>query len=147
MSIHGGLTRNRSPRQFDLFLSHNHNDSARVEILARTLVEKHGLRVWLDKWECGLGKLEPQCEAGIRNSRVTVVAGSQSALDSKWVDWEIKKHLELNPEADRLLPLKLPCKLDGLLWIDFTDPRQDAENAALLARLIRSADAEDARRL
>jgi hypothetical protein len=36
-------------RQFDVFLSHNHNDSARVESLARTLVETHGLRVWLDK--------------------------------------------------------------------------------------------------
>jgi hypothetical protein len=29
------------------------------------------------------------------------------ALKSKWVDWEINKHLELNPDADRLLPLKL----------------------------------------
>ena len=148
----GGLTPCRSPRQFDVFLSHNHNDSARVETLARTLVEKHGLRVWLDKWECVPGDLKKQCEAGIRNSRFTVVAGSQDALDSKWVDWEIKKHLELNPDQDRLLPLKLeplklPRKLDGLLWVDFTEPEKDAENAALLARLIRTADAEDARRL
>ena len=70
-------------RQFDLFLSHNHNDSARVESLARTVSEKHGLRVWLDKWECGPGKLEPQCEAGLRHSRFTVVAGSQGALNSQ----------------------------------------------------------------
>ena len=145
------LAKQQAVRQFDLFLSHNHNDSARVEALARTLSEKHGLRVWLDKWECDPGKLEPQCEAGIRNSRFTVVAGSQSALNSKWVEWEIKKHLELNPDADRLLPvkfepLKLPPNLDGQLWVDFTDPAQDAENAALLARLIRTADAEDARR-
>ncbi len=39
-------------REFDLFLSHNHNDSVRVEALARLLADKHGLRVWLDKWEC-----------------------------------------------------------------------------------------------
>lgn len=145
------LAKKQAVRQFDLFLSHNHNDSARVESLARTLSEKHGLRVWLDKWECDTGKLEPQCEAGIRNSRFTVVAGSQAALNSKWVEWEIRKHLEFNPEADRLLPvkfepLKLPPHLDGQLWVDFTDPAQDAENAALLARLIRTADAEDARR-
>ncbi len=138
-------------RQFDVFLSHNHNDSARVEALARLLVEKHGLRVWLDKWECVPGKLEPQCETGIKNSRFTVVVGSQAALKSKWVQWEIKKHNELNPDGNRLIPikfetLKLPPELNDLLWVDFTDPARDADNAASLARLIRSADAEDARR-
>lgn len=76
-------------RQFDLFLSHTHNDAVHIESLARSLTQMHGLRVWLDIWECGPGKLEPQCEAGIRNSRFTVVAGSQAALNSKWVDWEI----------------------------------------------------------
>ncbi len=145
------LASQQSLRQYDLFLSHNHNDSARVEALARTLSESHGLRIWLDKWECRPGKLEPQCAAGIANSRFTVVAGSRRALKSKWVDWEINKHLELNPDADRLLPLKLerlqlPLDLDGLLWVDFTDPKQDGDNAAQLARLIRSTDAAEARR-
>ena len=146
-------------RQFDVFLSHNHNDSARVEALARTLSDRHGLRVWLDKWACEPGNLKQQCEAGIRNSRFTVVAGSQTALNSKWVEWEVNKHRELNPNPnpnpntndDRLLPVKfeplqLPSKLDKLLWVDFTDPARDAESAAHLARLIRSADAADARR-
>jgi tetratricopeptide (TPR) repeat protein len=145
------VIRQEPVRQFDLFLSHNHNDSTRVEALARQLVDKHGLRVWLDKWEILSGKLEPQCEPGIRNSRFTVVAGSQKALDSKWVQWEIEKHKELNPEGDRLLPIKFesldfPPDLNALLWVDFTDPTQDDDNAAYLARLIRSADAEDARR-
>ncbi len=138
-------------RQFDVFLSHNHNDSARVESLARTLSEKHGLRVWLDKWECAPGKLEPQCEVGIRDSRFTVVVGSQTALNSKWVAWEIQKHREFNPDGDRLLPVKfeplqLPPELNELLWVDFTDPAKDDENAALLTGYIRSGDAEDARR-
>ncbi len=146
------LATQQAVRQFDLFLSHNHNDSARVEVLARTLSEKHGLRVWLDKWKCRPGKLEPQCEAGIRNSRFTVVAVSQTALDSKWVEWEINKHLELNPDADRLLPvkfdasLKLPPNLAGQLRVDFADPGKDEENAGAIAGLIRTADAEDARR-
>jgi tetratricopeptide (TPR) repeat protein len=138
-------------RQFDVFLSHNHSDSARVEALARTLVDVHGLRVWLDKWECGPGRLEPQCETGIRDSRFTVVVGSQSALNSRWVHWEIEKHNALNPAGDRLIPIKLetlelPTELEGLLWVDFTDPARDADHAAHLARLIRSTDAEDARR-
>ena len=147
----GDKATQQSVRQYDLFLSHNHNDSVRVESLARRLVEKHGLRVWLDKWECGPGKLERQCEAGIRDSRFTVVVGSQKAIDSKWVKWEIDKHNELNPEGDRLLPIKfesldLSKKLNDLLWIDFTDPAKDADNAEYLSRLIRSANAEDARR-
>jgi tetratricopeptide (TPR) repeat protein len=138
-------------RQYDLFLSHQHNDKERVEALARQLTEKHGLRVWLDQWETGPGPLEPQCEIGIANSRFTVVVGSKTALKSEWVQWEIDKHNELNPEGDRLLPIKfesldLPPELDALLWVDFTDPGKDADGAAYLARLIRSADAEDARR-
>jgi tetratricopeptide (TPR) repeat protein len=146
-----GAARQRPVRQFDVFLSHNHNDSARVEALARTLSEKQGLRVWLDKWECGPGKLEPQCEAGIRGSRFTVVVGSQKALDSKWVAWEIEQHLKFNPEGDRLLPVKFetlqrPPELTGILWLNFTDPSKGDENAAVLARHIRSADAEDALR-
>lgn len=138
-------------RQFDVFLSHNHNDSIRVEALARLLTEKHHLRVWLDKWECGPGKLEPQCETGIKASRFTVVAGSQDALESKWVEWEIDRHQAFNPEGDRLIPIKfeqldLPSELNDLLWVEFTDPARDADAAALLARLIQSTEAKDARR-
>lgn len=143
--------RQQPVRQFDLFLSHQHNDSARVEALARRFVDKHGLRVWLDKWEGVPGDLKRQCEAGIANSRFTVVAGSQTALKSKWVQWEIDRHQALNPEGDRLIPIKfeeldLPPDLDALLWVNFIDPAQDAGSTALLTRLIRTADAEDARR-
>jgi tetratricopeptide (TPR) repeat protein len=143
--------RQQPVRQFDIFLSHQHNDSARVEALARRLTDTHGLRVWLDKWEGVPGDLKRQCEAGIANSRFTVVAGSQIALKSKWVQWEIDRHQALNPEGDRLIPIKfepldLPSELDALLWVDFTDSTQDADSAALLARYIRTADAEDARR-
>ena len=148
------LARRQLPRQYDLFLSHNHGDSARVEALARTLTQSHGLRVWLDKWECDPGQLEPQCEAGIRASRYTVVAASNRALQSKWVDWEIAKHREIySDDEDRhLLPIKLEAldsgsKIDGLLRLNFSDPALDADNAAQLARLIRSTDAADARRL
>ncbi|HXO40737.1 MAG TPA: tetratricopeptide repeat protein [Thermoanaerobaculia bacterium] len=138
-------------RRFDVFLSHNHNDSTRVEALAWALSDRHGLRVWLDKWEARAGKLEPQCEIGISNSRFTVVAGSPAALESKWVQWEISKHEALDPEANRLIPVKLepldlPPELDSLLWVDCTDASRDTEHAALLAQLIHGTDAEEARR-
>ncbi|HET7177639.1 MAG TPA: CHAT domain-containing protein, partial [Solirubrobacterales bacterium] len=149
--VPAAAARQQPVRQFDLFLSHNHNDSARVEALARRLAETHGLRVWLDKWECGPGELEPQCAAGIAASRFAVVAGSPDALRSRWVEWEIAEHRATHPEGDRLIPIKLdrldlPPDLDTLLWVDFTDPGDDAGAAAYLARLIRGTDAEDARR-
>jgi tetratricopeptide (TPR) repeat protein len=149
------LPSNAAPRErvrhYDLFLSHSHNDSGRVENLARDLSEKQGLRVWLDKWELEPGLALPQFETGIRNSRFTVVAGSQSAVSSKWVDWEIEKHREFNPDGDRLLPVKfeafeLPEDLGQLFWVDFTDPARDAASSGHLAGLIRTADADDARR-
>ncbi len=145
-----GSVREQPVREFDLFLSHNHNDAVRVEALARDLTEKHNLRVWLDKWEIGSTVLRSQCETGIRNSRFTVVAGSQAALRSDWVRWEIDKHNELNPEG-RLIPVKFepldfPPDLNEVLWIDATDSARDAEVAVQVARLIRATDTEDARR-
>jgi hypothetical protein len=72
-------------------------------------------------------------------------------LNSRWVHWEIDKHNALNPAGDRMIPIKLeplelPPDLERLLWVDGTDPGRDADHAARLARLIRSTDAEDARR-
>ncbi len=139
-------------RQHDVFLSHNHADSDRVEALARALSDKHGLRVWLDKWKCGPGALKPQCARGIGDSRFTVVVGSKAALASNWVAWEIAQHRAHSPEGDRLIPIKLeelalPTNLEDLLWVDFTDPGRDTESAARLAQLVRFTDADDARRL
>ncbi|MEP7008774.1 MAG: TIR domain-containing protein [Acidobacteriota bacterium] len=141
----------RPLRLFDVFLSHQYNDLARVETLARALMEKHGLRVWLDKWQVAPGTLRDLCEEGIRASRFTVVAVSEDALGSNWVKWEAAKHAEIYPQGDRMIPIKLeplnmPPEWNSLLWVDFTDPAKDVEQAAYLASLIRTADAEDARR-
>ncbi len=139
-------------RQFDVFLSHQHNDSPRVATLANSLSTKHQLRVWLDVRECKAGKLKPQCEQGIRDSRYTVVVGSKTQLNSDWVAWEIKKHLEIHADGKHLLPIKLEpvtfdTELEGYLWVDFTDPAKDEASAALLAGIIRATDAADTRRL
>ena len=138
-------------RQFDVFLSHNKNDKQRVEALARALSDKHGLRVWLDLWEMLPGTIEQQCEQGIRQSRFTVVAASRAALSSKWVDWEIKTAIGHDRQRTHIIPLRLeemdlPEHLHDLLWIDLLDPAEDANGLARLASLVRSLDAEDARR-
>lgn len=57
--------------QFDLFLSHNSQDKAQIEILAEKLLEDANLRCWLDvwsipaatDWEKELQQAMQQCEA------------------------------------------------------------------------------------
>ena len=62
-------------RQYDVFLSHRKNDSARVEALARILAEKHGLRVWFDKIDDSIKKQG--------------MAQDRHPLDSEvWLLWE-----------------------------------------------------------
>lgn len=137
-------------RHFDVFLSHNHNNKPRVEGLARELANKHGLRVWLDKWEMLPGTIEQQCDAGIRQSRFTVVAASQASLTSNWVTWEIETAVRHGKRQSHIIPLRLDPieiqpELQDLLWIDLVDPADDAEGLTRLASLIRSLDAADAR--
>ena len=94
-------------RQFDVFLSHNHNDSARVESLARTLVRKARTA----RLARQVGNASPASwSRSARSASATAASRSSSARrrrsNSKWVAWEIEKHLEFNPEGDRLLPVK-----------------------------------------
>jgi len=139
-------------RRFDLFLSHNKNDKSRVEALARSLSDRHGLRVWLDAWEMLPGTIEQQCEQGIRQSRFILVAASQAAVQSKWVEWEIQTAIHHDPQRShiiplRLEPLELPGHIEDLLWVDLLDAAENESGLARLASLVRSLDARDARAL
>lgn len=132
-------------RQFDVFLSHNHNDSARVEALARTLSEKHGLRVWLDKWETRIGDLEELCAEGIRNSRFTLLAGTTRAFSSEWVRWEIEQTKLRDPKLRTLLAAKLkrcdlPSDLPELYWVDMRSASNNEAGAREIANLLIEAD-------
>jgi len=139
-----------SLKRYDLFLSYNQHDEHRAEALAKVLSNRHGLRVWFAPWNDSPGNLRQRCEDGIRQSRFTVPIASATSIESNWVRWEIDKHVELNGNESHLLPVKfddleMPADLNEVRWIDFADPAKDEDGAALLARLIRSKDAEDAR--
>jgi tetratricopeptide (TPR) repeat protein len=141
-------------KKFDLFLSHQHADSARVERIALDLKSRHGLRVWLDKWECGAGPLHDQCVQGVAQSRFTLLAVSQASLNSKWVAAEQNWARADDPQGWNVIPLlledvTLPPDLKALLWQDFRDPANDSDNTAKLADLIppaASTDRQDVRR-
>jgi len=128
-------------KKFDVFLSHQHADSARVERIALELKNRHGLRVWLDKWECGPGPLHDQCVRGVEQSRFTLLAVSRSALDSRWVAAEQNWARADDPQGWNVIPLlfedvHLPADLQALRWQDFRDPANDSDSIAKLAALI-----------
>jgi len=142
----------RKVKDYDLFLSYTQADQPRAEGVARILSDRHGLAVWFSPWTDSSGNLENRCEAGIRDSRFTVPAISKAALASRWVRWEIDKHLEFSGDIRHFIPIKLeelemPSDLTIPRWVDFSDPAKDVENAVTLANLIRKMDAEDVRAL
>jgi len=129
------------PDKFDVFLSHNSADKPRIERLALLLKNRHGLRVWFDKWEMKLGFLSDHCVEGVQKSRVTLIACTQAALDSKWVAKEKNWAFAIDPDQKNVLPLlmedvELPPDLQALTRLDFTDPAQDADQVAEIARLV-----------
>ncbi len=135
-------------KKFDVFLSHQHADSKRVESIALELKNRHGLRVWLDKWECGAGPLHDQCVQGVAQSRFTLLAVSQASLNSKWVAAEQNWARADDPQGWNVIPLlledvPLPPDLKALHWQDFRDPANDSENTAKLAALIPTAVSTD----
>ncbi|HOC58292.1 MAG TPA: TIR domain-containing protein, partial [Verrucomicrobiota bacterium] len=125
---------------FDAFLSHQHASQERVERIALQL-RNRGLRVWLDKWEIGLGGLRDQCIEGVQKSRFVLLACTRAALDSNWVQAEKKWACADDPRGDNVVPLlledmELPPDLKSQLWFDFRDPANDAENIEKLAALL-----------
>jgi len=120
----------------------------RVERIALQLKNRHGLRVWLDKWEVGTGPLHDQCRDGVMQSRFTLLAISQAALDSKWVAAEQNWARAYDPQGWHILPLvfekvHLPADLQSLRWVDMTNPARDMENSAEIMALIGTEAGED----
>ena len=142
----------QTQRQYDVFLSHNHNDAVRVANVAKLLTERHGLRVWLDTWERRIGDLEELCAEGIRNSRFTMLAATPEAFASKWVQWEIEQTRLRDPKLRTLLPAKLkqvalPTDIPKLYWVDMRDPANDEAGVREIASLLIEADIRLAREL
>jgi len=73
---------------FDVFLSHNSVDKARVRRLAERL-RAEGLRVWYDEWVIKpWTKIDPAIERGLEAARALVLCLSPEALGSNWVRLE-----------------------------------------------------------
>ncbi|MCX7421588.1 MAG: toll/interleukin-1 receptor domain-containing protein [Planctomycetia bacterium] len=119
--------------QFDVFLSHNQADKARVRRLAERL-KGAGLRVWLDEWVIQPGDIiSLKVDEGLEQSRVLLLCLSPAAPASDWVALERSTAIHRDPAnaGRRFIPLLLAdCELpDTLRRYKYVDFREEAEGA------------------
>jgi tetratricopeptide (TPR) repeat protein len=122
-----------TPFSFDVFLSHNSRDKARVRRLAERLREAGG-RIWFDEWVLKPGDdIYLAIERGLEAARTLVLCLSAAALGSEWVGLERSTVLFRDPSnaGRRFIPLLLAdCDLpDALRRYKHVDYRQEAEAA------------------
>lgn len=111
---------------FDVFISHNSKDKARVRPLAEKL-RAAGLQVWFDEWVIKPGDdIYLTVERGLEKARTLVLCMSPAALESDWVELERSTVLFRDPSnaGRRFIPLLLAdCKLPDALrrykYVDF----------------------------
>jgi hypothetical protein len=128
------------------FIAYAHEDAEFVDRLANTLVA-HGIRIWLDRWEIGVGEsLTRKINEGLSDFSALIVVLSRVALESDWVNRELSVGLqrELTERSVVILPcliedVRLPPLLSDTLWADF---RSDFD--AGLARLLEGIARADA---
>jgi hypothetical protein len=103
---------------FDVFLSHNQADKARVRRLAERL-KGAGLRVSLDEWVIQPGDIiSLKVDEGLEQSRVLLLCLSPAALPSDWVALERSTPIHRDPAnaGRRFIPLLLAdCTLPDTL--------------------------------
>ena len=130
--------------RFDLFLSHNHADSERVEQIAEQLKDRFNLRVFLDKWHIKTGPIHEQCEEAIQHSRFVLIVCSKEAMESDWVRAERDMAHAIDPRGRNIIPIlletvNLPPGLAALRSYDLRNPAQDARTLAELTDAVKSA--------
>jgi WD40 repeat protein len=114
---------------YDVFLSHNSRDKARVRKLAEKL-RASGLSVWFDEWQIIPGDdIYLAIERGLEAARVQVLCLSPTALGSEWVQLERSTVLFRDPtnKGRRFVPLLLQnCTLPDVLrrykYVDYRQP-------------------------
>nr|VFK01477.1 MAG: TIR domain-containing protein [Candidatus Kentron sp. H]VFK01517.1 MAG: TIR domain-containing protein [Candidatus Kentron sp. H]VFK05049.1 MAG: TIR domain-containing protein [Candidatus Kentron sp. H] len=118
---------------YDVFLSHNAADKARVRRLAERLRDA-GLSVWFDEWVVTPGDdIYLAIDRGLEAARVQILCLSPAALGSDWVALERNTVLFRDPanKHRRFVPLLLAdCKLpDTLRRYKYVDFRGESDEA------------------
>ncbi len=92
-----------------VFISHRGPDTALAERLANA-IRSAGYRVWLDKWEIGVGdSIVERMNAGLEEARYLVLCYSEAGVLSPWMsrEWLSALARQLNGVGVKILPVRL----------------------------------------
>ena len=133
-----------------LFISYSHADSAFVDKIEEYLNAK-GIRFWRDVHHATAGRLEKQIDRAIRHNPTVLLVLSENAINSDWVEHEVRTARELEKETERdvLCPVALDDSWKSSSWpkrvmeqvmeyniLDFSKWKDDAEFGKLFKKLI-----------
>lgn len=106
-----------------LFISYSHADAAFVDRLGIALNDKD-IRFWRDIHDATAGRVEKQIEQAIRHNPTVLLVLSKNAIQSDWVEHEVRMARGLEKELKR--DVLCPISLDGS-WKDSPWPERVME--------------------
>jgi tetratricopeptide (TPR) repeat protein len=128
--------------EFDVFLSHGHEDAEWVGALADNLT-RLGLNVYLDAYELVSGELlAVRLQDALARARTVVLVVSPRSSGRKWVEEEFAAALAgVVAGRQRLIPLllgevALPAFVASRLWVDFRAVATPVEYETALNQLV-----------
>lgn len=94
--------------EYDVFISHASENKESVARPIADLLKRHGLRVWMDANELGLGdSLREHLDGAIRKSKYGVVILSQDYINKAWTNNELAAFFSLENRNRRvILPVR-----------------------------------------
>lgn len=106
-------------QQYDVFLSHAHEDRGWVEALARRLEDERSIRVWLDRWILVPGQSWQQGMAkGLEQTSTCAVCLGEKT-PTGWFKQEIEQALSTQSRHSdfRVIPILLPDAPEDLTQV------------------------------
>jgi hypothetical protein len=118
------------PKQWDVFISHAHEDKDEIVRPLAHVLQKLGLRVWFDEFELRIGdSLRRKIDQGIAGSAFGVVVLSSSFFAKNWTQYELDGLVTRSVDGSQVL---LP------LWHKLTKAEVIAQSPSLADKLARS---------
>jgi TIR domain len=136
------MSSNVHKRDFDIFLSHAHNDKQFVDYLDNWLTEFVGFNVWYDSRELSAGALlASDLQKAIQRCRGILIVVTDIAMQKGWVKAEYNSAMDEkanNPDF-RVIALRVDnANVDelmrGITWIDIQSKELSAESATLIIK-------------
>jgi len=136
------MNKNVNKRDFDIFLSHAHNDKDFVDYLDNWLTEFVGFNVWYDARELSGGSLlASDLQKAIQRCKGVLLVATDVAMQKGWVKAEYNSAMDEkanNPDF-RVVALRVDgANVDefmrGITWIDIQSKTLSAENATSIIK-------------